>query len=268
MDLEAFAQDNGLASCVDKVRIWRRELSSSNDGIVIRRNLRRDTQLESTARGRDTLRRFIGHVAVRTSVGAPWMKQLLEDRSEELLGQGRTVAMHASTDLLARATSLLGVANYLTHPRVTITDPRHLRRWASRFLTDPTRVRSVIGATLPVRGVLPIVFGCPDVDRQVKWPSGTAVPDINAVLGLPQVDPPIDLCVMRFRRSAIPCRGHVPTGLDAYNHPYYEPVLPGSMWGLTRDLRSSVSAPIQGVRECVVVAFPARHIEDFELVEA
>ena len=174
MDIEAFARTSGLASCVLEVRAWRRELSDTSDGLAVRRNLRRDTQLESSTRGRATLRRLVRRLAARASdspsAGSPWLKQVLEDRHDEFLGQGRTVRRDTATDLVARATPLRSVATYLVRPRVlTTTDPVHLRRWARRFLTDPIRARSVVNATAMVRGVLPFVFACPDADRERHW---------------------------------------------------------------------------------------------------
>lgn len=146
--------------------------------------------------------------------------------------------------------------------------PRRLRLWARRFLTDPTRARTVIDQNALVRGMLPLVFACPEVDRQRQWPSGTPVADINAVLGLPSAVPAVDLCVLRFSHSATSSQGHVPTGLDAYTHPYFQPAPAGSDWGWTRDLRGPVAPPMLGVRECVVSAFSAGLIQDFEPVEA
>ena len=276
MDLEAFARANGLAVCVDEVRSWHGELAATDKGQAVLRNLRGDTQLETTARGRAALTRLVRRVNSRAtdspSVGFPWLEQVHRDRTGRFLSQGRTVRIHAATDLLARTTELNTVLEHLVRKgQITSADPTVRRRWATRFLVNPAVARTVIETGAMVRGALPLVFACPDVDRQSAMPPGTLVSDINAVLGLrspTDPDPPVDLCVFRFRRSTTPCPGHVPTGLDAYTHPYYLPVPSGSPWGFTHDLRSPISAPQYGVRECVLDEFPAQHIEDYAVVEA
>lgn len=257
---------------MDEVRAWRRELSDDEAGRGIRRNLRRDTQLEDCPSGRAALDLLVRRIATRsthpTSSGSSWLKQVLESSPGDLLCQGRPVPVDPATDLVARTTALRGVATYLTASSVTITSASRLRRWARRFLTDPARARTVIDPNALVRGALPLVFACPEVDRQRQWPSGTTAADIHAVLGLPPNDPPADICVLRFSHTATSSHGRVPTGLDAYSHLYFHPAPAGTDWGWTRDLRGPAIPPALGVRECVVAAFPAEVVQDFEVVEA
>ena len=81
MKLEEFAETNGLASYVDEIRAWRRELSNDEDGRAIRRNLRGDTQLEDCSSGRVALERLVRRIANRVadspSTGAPWLTKVL-----------------------------------------------------------------------------------------------------------------------------------------------------------------------------------------------
>ena len=75
----------------------------------------------------------------------------------------------------------------------------------------------------------------------------------------------VDSCILLFKRSRLPCNGHVPTALDAFAHEHFLPASAGANWGWTRDLSQKAG---RGVRECVFPAFEASYIEGVEYLEA
>lgn len=288
IDLLQFARDNRLRRHARAVGEWLDDLDTSKEGGDFKRHLTHDVALPRAPAARSLLRSLITQIGTDWHISTPrqpaveWLMGLLEAHAATFLCQGKAVPDDAATDTLCRTTSLRSVyermrpgrrrkgrpAGALAAGTVAPIDTGRLRAWGHKFLENPRLTWTEIDPAAPVRGRLPLIFACPEQDRRSAWAPGTSVRRIIEVLGLGDSSATaVDQCVMTFRQSAAGT-GHVPSALDAGPHPYFLPPRWNARWGTTCDLQWPENERHPGVRECVVPAFQAHLLAQFDVIDA
>lgn len=285
MELLVIARMNGLQPDTVRLREWLNDLSSSNDGECVVRNLQLEVALPLSSAGRDSVCELVRRIEQWPSQQGSaiiWLHRLLETAPDMFLCRGRSIVGEISADAVCHVKSVESVRDHLLRQDLQgdegifgqagdlIGDHTHYDDWLRDIMNSPDLLRGMIDQGKNVRGRLPVVFCTPESDRTTVWPKGTTVQVLLQLFGL--LGPTAhsyDAFLLFFSRQNVSRdqgSGHVPSAFDAFSHPYFQPPNADDEWGWTWDLRSPSAQNKRGVREVVVRSFPAKFIRKIEVL--
>ncbi|MFN8524235.1 MAG: hypothetical protein U0821_14135 [Chloroflexota bacterium] len=261
-----------LAAHTDVIDAWYAALNSEADGAVVCRNLDSEAaspRCDESRRALHALAGELGSQPAPTAAATGSLRRLFVGHEHDILCQGTAVPAGADTTTLAKLTPVAGLR--LWQGSDAAREPKEDdQTWLDRLtLGRHGRMAAAARAHLQPdaawRGVLPLVFATPYSDRTNRFPPGTHTDRAQQLVGLEPDSSGRLYCVVTWNQEA-DRRGHIPTGIDAHDHPFFWPAALGAEWGVTWDKASPDSARERGVRECVVRSFNCEHLSTIEAV--
>lgn len=272
MDLEALADELIGSTARAATSAWLAQLTTAANGNTVKHHVVGENHLDSTAEGREAIRRF-AQALVSRPTGNPvtWYEHVLQDVSLDLVPHGPEVDP-GLPDALCRLHNPwavwvhLGRADKPPIPARSVGLPSHqgiVERWLQDVVCSP----GYLDALDPDQAVSSTrsVFSTFEEDRETHFPAGTPADRCLQIVGKDPMSTPTAHALLKYRRTSVgPAR--LPTAFDAGTHPHFLPSAAGSSCGTTKNLTTPTGSG--GVRELVVRPFLVAMLQEPEFIPA